>query len=269
MLKSRIKFRLAKLASLICFSFIAILAFGSTQRLESKSNFCEITHPQKSKVALTHHPLFDTPYKMAANYSPVLVLRALGETEFYRAKGSAHMLRKFYVKDLTGELAEPYEVMDIDIKAKARGFFGRTIEASGKIDGHNFYYQNKMSLGLPKKVDMNILVSLAGCEMMKLKVKTEGSAKTNKVTGTFLGKTVDYFTDWRDSKGILSGTAYEIYVNGLADGDLYHGISNGDIAGFKIKGDARETSHNHFEIVEEYGYILVKTILDVEDGTTK
>ncbi len=240
----------------------------------------------KSGAALANHPLFDTPYKAAANYIPVLIVRALGSTEIYRKKGHAHLTRSFHVRNLQGKLAEPYETMVIDIEVAGKGLFGRIGRAHGFINDLEVNYENIASFGLPKKAFLNVIASLDGCEMMKYKVQSDGDKLTNDVDGVFLGQAVKYHTQWRNTSGTLAGTNYQLNVEGNGKGslpcdkenidssyckehkndkktNLYSAKSNGKIGSYMISGWLKETRTGHFESEEIYGPIVVKSTLDV------
>ncbi len=266
-------------------SICAILVIVSNSSSATTKNICQL-NPGDSVSALANHPLFDTPHKAAANYTPIMPLRALASTELLRKKGKAHMVRNYYVRNLHGKLAAPYETMTIDLEVVSRGLFGRTVKGFGRINDLDLYYENEMSFRLPKKIYMEALASLDGCEMLKLKIETDGDKLTNDVKGTYLGKLVDYHTDWRTTKGTLAGSTYDMIAEGLSKGGvpcdkhnentaackehandkpstLYSGKSSGKISGQLINGWVKETRPNHFEAEENYGPILVKTILDV------
>lgn len=244
---------------------------------------CETSAPSS---AIANHPLFDTPYKAAANYLPVLALRALGSTEIYRKKGSAHLVRRFYVRSLQGKLGEPYETMVLDIEVSGKGLFGRVAKAYGRINDLDLYYENEASFGLPKKAYMNAYASLDGFELVKLKIESDGDKLINKVAGNYLSKETNYQTLWRNTTGLLAGLNYKLFVEGSGGTTvpcdktnehtaycqeyakhktktLYEAKSSGTIAGYNISGWVRETSPDHFEAEEYYGPIVVKTLLDV------
>lgn len=237
-----------------------------------------------ASAAIANHPLFDTPYKAAANYSPVLALRALGSTEIYRKKGNAHLIRKFYVGNLQGKLGEPFETMVLDLEVSAKGLFGRVAKGFGHINDLDLYYENEASFGLPKRAYMNAYASLDGCELMKLKTDSDGDKLINKVSGNYLSRVIDYQTQWRSSSGLLAGYQYQINVEGSGGTTVpcdksnqhtvfcqehgkskspYQGKSSGTIAGYKISGWIRETSPDYFEGEEYYGPIVIKTVLDI------
>ncbi len=249
---------------------------------------CESETTAKTS-AIANHPLFDTPYKAAANYLPVLALRALGSTEIYRKKGHARIVRNYYVRSLQGKLGEPYETMTLNIEVKAKGLFGRVAIGTGTINDLDLYYENHASFGLPRRVYMDSFASLDGCEFLKLKVVTDGDKLINDVTGTYLSKTTNYKTEWRNTNGMLAGYNYQITAEGNSanamlcdksnqdsayckehskgkEGSLYEAKSSGLIAGYKITGWIKETRPNHFESEENYGPILVKTTLDTSVG---
>ncbi len=233
--------------------------------------------------AIANHPLFDTPYKAAANYVPVLALRALNSTEIYRKKGHARIVRNYYVRSLQGKLGEPYETMILNIEIKAKGLFGRVAIGTGTLNDLDLYYENHASFGLPRRVYMDSFASLDGCELMKFKVETDGDKMTNNLSGHFLSKATNYKTNWRTTTGLLANSAYNMVVEangtntipcGKDNQDaahckdsaktktLFEGKSSGSIAGYTISGWIKETRPNHFESEEYYGPILVKTTLD-------
>ncbi len=265
-----------------------VLVLLSSSSSAKNKIMCEL-NPNTEISAIANHPLFDTPYKAAANYIPVMPLRALASTELLRKKGTARMVRNFYVRNLQGKLAEPYETMTMDLEVSSRGLFGRTIKGTGRINDLDLYYENQMSFRLPKKIYMEAFARLDGCEMMKLKIETDGDKLTNDVRGLYLGKKTDYHTDWRTTTGFLAGSNYEMIAEGISKGGvpcdkhnqntaackehandkpstLYVGKSSGKVAGQMINGWVRETRANHFEAEENYGPIVVKTIIDTVVG---
>ncbi len=265
---------------------LIVLALVSLNSKAKNTVLCEPKSSQKEILAIANHPLFDTAYKSAANYIPVLALRALSSTDIYRKKGKAHLVRHFFVKNLQGKLAEPYETLVLDIVVSGKGLFGRNISAQGRMNDLDVYYSNKMSFGLPKKAHMDVVASLDGCEFMKFKVESDGDKMTNAVEGTYLGRTLKYFTNWRQSLGTLAGLPYEMVVEGNGKSSvpcdkhnqdntyckelakhkdivLYHAKSQGRISGYIINGWIKETRTGHFEGEENYGPIFIKTVLDV------
>ena len=202
---------------------------------------------------------------MAANYTPVLVLRAIANSRIYQEKGKARIVRNYYLSNTTGKLTQAYQKMVYDIDVKGKGIFGRKIIATGTINDLNFDYTSKVSFTLSKKAHMDINARLEGCDFLQLEVFSNGEKKTNKVLGKFLGKQVDYFTKWRDTEGVLGTHLYSMYVEGKKQDGRFYGISKGTIGEFLIKGVAKETSKHHYEIEESYGPVIVKTSVLVSD----
>jgi hypothetical protein len=54
---------------------------------------------------IQNYPLFDTEYKIAANYIPILALRAFAHAEVYKEKKPSRLIREYYVKILQANLA--------------------------------------------------------------------------------------------------------------------------------------------------------------------
>lgn len=229
-----------------------------------------------SSTSFLEHPLFNTPYKVAANYSPVLGLRALAESKTYKEKRKANISRTYFHKS---NLKTPYAKANIKLSVEDPSILSRTVKAHGEISYlgsekttvkvFNLDYLNEMKFSIFKKADMKIQAFLNRKLALDLKVHSEAGDMTNKVSGTFLGRKTDYKTKWRDTKGTLAGYSYEVYAMGEEYTDeKFTGFrfeSKGDIQGSAISGSGKELHKGYYEFEESYGPIVVKTTVEVYD----
>lgn len=246
---------------------ILILIFFLTANLvKAKDTLCPRKNDQKCANYLRNYPLFDTEYKIAANYVPVLPLRALAHAEVYREKKSFHLERYYYVKNLEGDLGKSYQSIILDAEISGFGIFSRKIKAKGKLNEFDLEYENNMSFSLPKKATMKVEAILDNVKFLDLKIKSDGDDMTNKVTGSFFGKEVDYHTEWRDTDGKLSGLEYTIHAEGVQkEENSFKAISNGKISNYNISGSAKMISENEYQSSEDYGPITVKTFITIKE----
>lgn len=256
------KFQKIIYLTLLISIFLALLS-SELKALASLNNECKPTQEALLVQTLTKYPLFDTPYKLAANYSPVLLLRALAHSNIYRKKGKAHVKREFYIKDLKGKFAEAFETLELDISVEATGLLGRKILASGKINNLNLNYENLIEVKLNNTASMKIKAFLEACEFLDLKVESKKSENSNTVLGSFFGKKVEYKTTWRDTEGILADKKYKIYVEGSTEG-AFTLSSKGTIDVYQISGTGKQISENKYLMEEYYGPLYIKTELFVE-----
>lgn len=213
---------------------------------------------------LTNYPLFDNPHLIAANYVPILPLRAFAHADIYKAKKNLRMVREFYVRDLAGNFSKPYEKIDLLVTVKAKGLFGREILASGTLNEFQLEYKNIATFSLPKNAHMKVEASLDGLPILDLDVVSDGNKMTNKVQGSFLGKTVDYLTEWRETKGTLAGHSYNLHTEGVTkEPERFKAVTKGKINSTEISGTCEMLEKNHYKSIENYGPILVKTDIRV------
>lgn len=214
------------------------------------------------EVNLQNYPLFDTPYKVAANYLPILPIRAFAHAGIYKDKKSCKLERLYYVKNLEAEFAEPYQKTTLDIEVKGHGFFGRKIVATGKLNEFDLEYENKIGASLPRNASMKVQAKLAGVEFLKLRIKSDGNKNTNEVEGSFFTKEVKYLTEWRDTNGSLANLDYKLHTEGLhKEVDNFHVITRGSIDDYEIFGHGTMIKPNYYEFDEHYGPIIVKSKL--------
>lgn len=209
--------------------------------------------------SITNNALFDSQYEVAANYVPILPLRGMAHAEVYKDKKSLTMDRRYYAKDAAGNYVE-YQKTFLNINIKGSGIIGREINAEGTLNNYPLKYHNVMKFSLPKRARMEVHASLDGIPMLELDVLSDGDKMTNKVTGTYLGKTVDYSTNWRETKGVLAEIPYQLHTEGLIkEKDTFKAITRGTIGSSAIKGETSMIKHGHYESTEYYGPIMVKT----------
>lgn len=215
---------------------------------------------------LANYPLFDTEYKKAANYVPVLPLRAIYNSKIYREKRKARILRKYFIKDLSGKFSEAYQVTDINLQVKAKGLLGREIIAKGKINEFDFDYYNRVRFSLAKTAKMDVEANIGGIPLLNLHIKSNANKKTNEVLGRFLGKEVNYLTEWRTTSGKLAELPYTMYVEGTSeDKKDFSAKSKGYIGTSEIFGDIKMLEKDHYIAEEHYGPVLIKTDISVYD----
>jgi len=216
---------------------------------------------------LAHHPLFDTDYKLAANYVPILALRALAHAEVYKDKKPFHIERYFFVKDLSGsdKLTKAYETIILDGEINGFGIFNRKIKVKGTLNEHDIDYINEMSFSLPRKAHMKIKAVIDDIPFLDLLIKSCGTAMTNDVEGTLFTKEVKYHTSWRDTEGLLAGLEYQITATGVVKEETdFYATLLGSIGNYPIKGTIKLVKPGYYESIEEYGPILVKTFITVK-----
>lgn len=220
---------------------------------------------------IIHYPLFDTDYKIAANYAPILGLRALSHGNIYRKKKKFHLERFFYVKDLTGKLGKPYESLIVDGEVKGTGLLSRRITAHGKLNEFDFEYINDASVSFTRKAKLTIVARVDKFLILDLEVNSKASDLSNVVKGSFFGKKVDYTTKWRDTDGILAGIPYKVHTQGTVyeDEEEVHaseafGVeTKGSIGEYEISGSGKMTTEGYYQTSESYGPIVVKTFITI------
>ncbi len=227
---------------------------------------CKPETNQECTEILANYPLFDTDYKKAANYVPVLALRAIYDAKIYREKRKAKIIRNFYIKDLSGKFSKPYQKMEINLEVNAKGLLGREIIAMGKINEFDFDYYNRIKFSLSKKARMDIKAHIDNVEFLDLHIESDGNKKTNDVKGQFLGKTVNYLTEWRSTSGTLAGLPYTMFVKGTPEDEkVFSATSKGFIGTSEITGEVKIVDKDHYLSEENYGPILIKTDIVVFD----
>lgn len=208
--------------------------------------------------------LFDTEYKIAANYVPVLPLRGLADAEVYRHKKSFTIDRRFYEKDASGKYSEAYEKVYLNCKVDGIGIIGREINCDGTLNELKLKYQNIMKFSLPKRAHMEIHSTLDGEAFIDLNIYSDGDQMTNNVKGLFFKKLVSYQTCWRDTKGTLAGINYQLHTVGVKESIGSFTVSTkGKIGNSVITGSGKIICPNNYEFIEYYGPVMVKTILTV------
>ncbi len=213
---------------------------------------------------LYNHPLFNTEYKLAANYVPILALRGLAHAEVYKDKKSAHLERYFYIKDSQGKLGKPYETIVLDITVKGHGIIGRSINAIGKLNEFDLEYTNNMGFSLPRNAHMEIAAKLDGIKILDLDVQSDGTNMTNKVEGLFIGEKVKYQTILRDTLGTLANYKYALHTEGTPpDPCSFETVTKGIIGNTAINGKGQMIRVGYYEFEETYGPIVVKTKLTI------
>lgn len=245
---------------------VLILVILSANFTYAKQAICPNKDYQTCGQYLRNYPLFDTEYKIAANYVPVIPLRALAEANVYKEKKSFHIERFFYVKNLKGDLGKAYQTIILDGNITGFGIFSRKIIAKGKLNEFDLEYENDMSFALPRTANMKVRAKLDGNLFLDLKITSDGNKMTNDVSGIFFGQDVKYHTDWRETNGILSGLNYKIYAEGiLKDSNDFTVNMKGSIGKHSITGFGRMTSINHYESTEDYGPITVKSFITIKN----
>ncbi len=249
----------------LSFLILALIS-PSLVKSETSFKFCKTVSEDSCIASLSQYPLFDSEYKIAANYVPILPLRAFAHAEVYQKKKKARLKRFFYVKALTGQFAEPYQVMDVNIEVKGIGLLGREIIATGKLNDFDIEYRNKIECTIQRKATMDVTAKLAGVKFLDLDIKSDGNALTNDVKGSFFAKKVDYQTHWRTTNGQLANLNYEVYTEGVVkEHNAFQAISKGKIGNVEINGHGRLVSANYYEFEEQYGPIMVKSQLTIID----
>lgn len=227
----------------------------------SKHILCGTGH-QQCIQNIQNYPLFDTKYKIAANYIPILAPRAFAHAEIYKEKKKCKLERLYYIKNLEGQFSEPYQTTILNIEVKNHGLFGRKIVATGKLNDFNLEYENIVGASLPRNAAMKVKASIEGIEILDLKIKSDGNAQTNEVQGSFFAKEVNYLTKWRDSNGCLANIDYKVHTEGLdIETDNFKVVTRGSIGNHEIFGHGNMPKPNYYEFEEHYGPILVKSKL--------
>ena len=215
---------------------------------------------------LIHYPLFDTPYKVHANYVPILALRALAHGNIYKEKKSFNLERYFYVKNIGGAFDDYYAKLVGSGEVGGHGFIGRKITFKGQLNEFPIEYENTMSFSLPKKAKMKVKADIDGIRFLDIEVKSDGDAMTNDVEGTYFGQEVKYHTAHRDSDGILAGLPYKLHTEGkVKEPEAFYAITEGSIENYKIKGEVQMLEKAKYLSTEYYGPIMVKTYINVLD----
>jgi hypothetical protein len=210
-------------------------------------------------------PLLNTKAKLMANYTPILALRGLAHTKLYRKKGTAHLERFYYEKDAK----TPYQKVLLNIYVSSTKWNDRIIDAKGTVNSYPLIYKNIMELGLPRKAKMNVFCNIGTFNLLSLHVESDGMTMTNNVLGYFGGKSVQYFTKHRVSEGTLAGSAYLMNVEGAVNPktNLLELISKGSLDEVSIEGTGKEFADGHFEFIEYFNDIKVKTFLHIKELT--
>lgn len=243
---------------------LALIASSMLNPSYGIPQFCTNTQEELCAIHLSEYPLFDSEAKIAANYVPVLPLRAFAHAEIYQKKKTVRLKRFFYIKDLNGALGEAYEILDIVINIKGDGLLEREILAIGKLNEFDVEYKNKIKASLPKRATMKAIAKIANVKFLDLDIKSDGQALTNDVKGILFAKKVDYKTKWRNSSGLLGGSIYEIYTEGSSKNSNHFEVKcNGKIGTTEIKGHGKLVRPNYYEFEETYGHILVKSQVTV------
>jgi hypothetical protein len=208
-------------------------------------------------------PLLNTKAKLMANYTPILALRGLGHSKLYRKKGTAHLERFYYEKDAK----TPYQKLILNIYVSSTKWNDRIIDAKGTVNSYPIIYKNIMELSLPRRAQMNIYCNVGTFNLMSLYVESDGNAMTNNVLGYFGGKSVKYFTKHRITEGTLAGSAYNMNVEGIVNPktNLLELSSKGNLEEVNIVGTGKEFADGHFEFVEYFNDIKVKTFLHIKE----
>jgi hypothetical protein len=237
----------------------------SSARTKAVTLDCKQEISANCAANLHNYPLFDTEYKLAANYLPILALRGLANAELYKDKKSAHLERYFYIKDLQGNFSKPYETIVLDIQVKGHGIIGREVIATGKLNEFTLEYKNKMGFSLPRNARMDVSARLDGISILDLDIKSDGTLMTNTVLGSFLNQDVNYQTKHRDTSGLLSGHKYTLHTEGIdQESDHFTVRTLGKIGSSTIYGKGGIVSPNYYQFEENYGPVLVKTKLTIK-----
>ena len=246
--------------------FIAaiLLMVFSPANAQNPMGICQQELSTGCVANLHNYPLFDTEYKLAANYLPILALRGLAHAELYKDKKSAHLERYFYIKDLQGDFSKPYETIILDIDVKGHGIIGREITAIGKLNEFDLKYVNDMGFSLPRNAHMKVSARLDGIKILELNIRSDGTLMTNTVNGLFLNQNVDYQTKLRETSGILSGHKYTLHTEGIdLETTNFTVRTLGKIGSSNIYGKGGIVRANYYEFEENYGPVLVKTKLTI------
>ena len=248
-----------------------IIASGFNLAAQARQHILCESAADQCEVNLQNYPLFDTPYKVASNYLPILAIRAFAHAGIYKDKKSCRLERLYYVKNLEAEFGEPYQKTTLDIEVQGHGFFGRKIVATGTLNEFDLEYENKIGASLPRNASMKVHAKLAGVEFLNLHIKSDGKKNTNEVEGTYFAKEVKYQTEWRDTNGTLANLDYKAHTEGLHNEvDHFNAITRGSIDKYEIFGHGTMVKPNYYEFEEHYGPIVVKSKLwIIQDCQTK
>lgn len=240
----------------------AIVIFMIPLKVFGFQNLCPKAEMSCSDALLTNH-LFNADYKIAANYVPVLPLRAFAHAEIYKHKKKLKLERYFYYKS-AGPSAKPYATMNLNVEVRGKGFLGREIIASGTLNEHKVEYFNEVKPYLPRNGDLNVIAKLDGIRVLELTIASDGTKMTNVVKGKFFNKEVNYSTNWRNTKGVLAGLNYEIYAEGIEkEKNSFKAISKGRIQNQSISGTCDIIEENFYTCQEEYGPLRIKTDIKI------
>ena len=222
-------------------------------------NLCPKAEMSCSDALLTNN-LFNSDAKIAANYIPVLPLRAFAHAEIYKDKKRLAFKREFFYNSA----AKAYATMNLNIEVSGKGFLGREIIATGTLNEHKVEYFNEVKPYLPRNVDMKVIAKLDGIRVLELDVESDGTKMTNIVKGKFFNREVNYSTNWRNTKGVLAGLNYEIYAEGVEkEKTSFRAISKGHIQSQSISGSCQMIESNLYRCQEQYGPISIKTEIKV------
>ncbi len=249
-----------KLISFIC--AFQVLAASAQPMVPS----CQQELSASCIANLHNYPLFDTEYKLAANYIPILPLRALVHADVYKEKKTAHLERYFYIKDLQGKFSKPYETLILDIEVRAKGLLGREVIAKGKLNEFDVEYLNTMSFSLPRNAQMKVSAKLDKIKILDLIIKSDGKLMKNEVSGSFLGKDVLYNTIWRETEGMLADIKYTLHTEGVdKEPHRFTAITRGKIGSTDINGQGKLVKANYYEFTENYGPVQIKSYLTIKN----
>lgn len=241
-----------KIISVIVFLMIPLNVFGF-------QNLCPKAEMSCSDALLTNN-LFNSDAKIAANYIPVLPLRAFAHAEIYKDKKRLAFKREFFYNSA----AKAYATMNLNIEVNGKGFLGREIIATGTLNEHKVEYFNEVKPYLPRNVDMKVIAKLDGIRVLELDVESDGTKMTNIVKGKFFNREVNYSTNWRNTKGVLAGLNYEIYAEGVEkEKTSFRAISKGRVQSQSISGSCQMVESNLYRCQEQYGPISIKTEIKV------
>ncbi len=218
-------------------------------------------------LLIKRNSLIDTPYKLAAHYVPIILLRALTNSDYPKNIRKAHFERLTYTscEEKTGKCSGLIEKMTIDIELEKTGLLSRRAIAKGKINDLDFEYSNDMKFRFTKRGTQIIRSTIEGMPYINLDIDTDGNEKTNDVEGSLLGKKVKYHTKYRTTAGSIGGYPYKIYVSGIRDKQTFQISLDGSIGQYKITGHGEEVKKDYYEITEKYGPLTMKSTVKVFD----
>lgn len=249
-LKNHLKLKTLSVIGLIIIMPLKVFGF---------QNLCPKAEMSCSDALLTNN-LFNSDYKIAANYVPVLPLRAFAHAEIYKHKKKLNLKREFFYNSA----AKAYATMNLNIEVNGKGFLGREIIATGTLNEHKVEYFNEVKPYLPRNVDMKVIAKLDGIRVLELDVASDGTKMTNIVKGKFFNREVNYSTNWRNTKGVLAGLNYEIYAEGVEkEKTSFRAISKGHIQSQSISGSCQMIESNLYRCQEQYGPISIKTEIKI------